>query len=76
MDDALAVFVVFIYIKVDRVSHVYEFFVSLEIPAGFAHDNFIAVIDKVESAYSFDNSTCHISLAVVIFITALAVLTG
>ena len=59
VDDAFAVLVVFVDIKIDYIAHVYELLISFEISAGLAHDDRIAVIDKVESPYSFYNSSCH-----------------
>ena len=77
VNDAFAVFVVFVDIKVDHITHINEFLVSLEISAGLAHDDFITVIDKVESAYSLDDGACHMSLfCIFLFFFFLFVLIG
>ena len=71
MDDALAVLVIFVYIKIDDITYVDELFVSFKVSARFAHDDSLSVINKVESSYTFDNSSCHtrsVPLAVVFFI--------
>ena len=70
VDDTLAVFVIFVNIKINDVTHVDDFLIPFEISARLAHDDCFAVINKVESPYTFDNSSCHmrsVPLAVVVF---------
>ena len=68
VDDAVTVPVVFINVKINDITDVDKFLMSFEIPAGFAHDDIAAVIDKVETSYTLDNDPCHKQSAARLFL--------